>query len=94
MSENASRSPEKSLGIALRRRAGAIAAQAAAERRAVRAEAKCELLETLLVDVWRWTNDGHPHLELLIPMLKKADSDYAALVALQELEDALPEVKV
>ena len=75
---------------ALRQRAGAMAAHAAAERRAVRAESKCELLETLLVDVWRWTNDGHPHLELLLPILRQADADYAALVALQQLEDGLP----
>ena len=46
------------------------------------------ILERALVNVWRWTNDGHPHLELLVPVLRQTDEDYAALVALQELQDS------
>ena len=55
------------------------------------AEDRNAVLEQALVNVWRWTNDGHPHLELLIPVLLQADRDAKALVELAALEDALAE---
>lgn len=58
-----------------------------AQRELVVMRERNAILERALVNVWRWTNDGHPHLELLIPILRQTDEDYAALVALQELQD-------
>jgi hypothetical protein len=52
------------------------------------AQARVRLLEEILVDVWRWTNDGHPHVELLTPMLERADTEYALLRELDALEKA------
>ncbi len=60
---------EKDLARALRSRA-------AAHARAMNAEARVAVLESAMADVWRWTNDGHPHLELLLPILRRADREY------------------
>ena len=68
------------LTAALRSRAGALA-------RERRATARLTVLESVLVDVWKWTNDGHPHLELLLPILNRAESQYKIIAALEALEE-------
>lgn len=52
------------------------------------AQARVKLLEEIIADVWRWTNDGHPHIELLIPVLERADKEYSLLRELDALEGA------
>ena len=59
---------------------------ARARRKLREATARLDVLESTLIDVWRWTNDGHPHLELLIPILKAADAEYAVIAALDEVD--------
>jgi len=71
---------------ALRQRAAATHQLAAEIDRRERAETRLTILERTLIDVWRWTNDGHPHLELLLPILRQADGDIALIVALENLE--------
>lgn len=50
---------------------------------------KAEIYEQALADVWRWTNDGYPHLELLLPVLRAADADASLAKALDDLEKGL-----
>ena len=59
------------------------------KRRLKVAEERNAILEQALVNVWRWTNDGHPHLELLIPLLLQADRDSKVITELALIEDAL-----
>jgi hypothetical protein len=50
------------------------------------AQARVRLLEQILADVWRWTHTGHPHVELLTPILQRADIEYSLLAELDKLE--------
>jgi hypothetical protein len=50
------------------------------------AEARVAVLEAAMADVWRWTNDGHPHLDLLLPILRRADREYELASVLDSIE--------
>ena len=76
--------------MALRRRAAAIAEAANERRMRERAESRLTILERTLIDVWCWTNDGHPHLELLLPILRGADEQVAVIAALETIEGNRP----
>lgn len=71
---------------ALRQRAGAVAAHRAEERKRKAVERRLQVIEDALAAVWQWTNDGHPDLSLLLPILRAADTDAALVRALDELE--------
>ena len=77
---------ETNFRLALRRRAGAVAAHKAETRKRERAEEQLLIFQEALTNVWRWTHDGFPELELLLPILRSADSDAALIRALDEVE--------
>lgn len=49
------------------------------------AQERAEQLEAIIKDVWRWTNDGAPHLGLLTPILLRADDNYSVIAALDAI---------
>lgn len=72
--------------LALRRRAAAIAAHKAEVRKRERAEEQLLIFQEALANVWRWSNDEPLAVELLLPILREADSDVALIRALDAIE--------
>ena len=56
------------------------AAKAAAER--------TRHLETVLADVWRWTNSNPADVTTLTPILVRADADYRVIAALNAIRES------
>ncbi len=77
---------EENFHLALRRRAAAIAALKAETQKRKTIKARLDVCEQALIDIWRWTNDGYPSLELLLPILNASAAEANVLRALDELE--------
>jgi len=79
---------EENFHRALVRRASAIAMLKRETRKLRLVEARLAVCEQALVDVWRWTNDGHPDLESLLAILRASAAEANVLRALDQLEAA------
>lgn len=52
---------------------------------AIAAGNRTRYLESVLADIWRWTNTNPTDLVDLMPLLVRADADYGVVVALNEI---------